>query len=90
MGVVSDRIKDQVVAKIAMQAADLYADALTNMQVGSIKTMWDKVRREGCVCWVCGMELTVVGKVWNQAVLVRRTGIGFSCGTRNKLLDWRW
>lgn len=38
-----DRIKDLVVAKIAMQAADLYADALSNMQVGSIKSMWDKV-----------------------------------------------
>lgn len=38
-----DRIKDQVIAKIAMQAADLYADALSNMQVGSIKSMWDKV-----------------------------------------------
>lgn len=37
-----DRIKDQVIAKIAMQAADLYADALSNMQVGSIKSMWDK------------------------------------------------
>ena len=48
MCVCLDKIKDQVVAKIAMQAADLYADALTNMQVGSIKSMWDKV----CVC-VC-------------------------------------
>ena len=35
-----------MVAKIAMQAADLYADALSNMQVGSIKSMWDKVRLE--------------------------------------------
>ena len=39
----TDRIKDLVIAKIAMQAADLYADALSNMQVGSIKSMWDKV-----------------------------------------------
>lgn len=38
-----DKIKDQVIAKIAMQASDLYADALSNMQVGSVKTMWDKV-----------------------------------------------
>lgn len=38
-----DKIKDQVIAKIAMQASDLYADALSNMQVGSIKSMWDKV-----------------------------------------------
>ena len=46
-----DKIKDHVIAKIAMQAADLYADALTNMQVGNIKSMWDKVRHV-CVC-VC-------------------------------------
>lgn len=38
-----DKIKDQVFAKVAMQAADLYADALSNMQVGSIRSMWDKV-----------------------------------------------
>lgn len=39
----ADRIKDQVMAKLAMQASDLYADALSNMQVGSIKSMWEKV-----------------------------------------------
>lgn len=39
----SDKIKDQVIAKIAMQASDLYADALISMQVGSVKSMWDKV-----------------------------------------------
>lgn len=38
-----DKIKDQVIAKIAMQASDLYADALSNMQVSSVKSMWDKV-----------------------------------------------
>ena len=26
-----------------MQAADLYADAYSNMQVGAVKQMWDKV-----------------------------------------------
>lgn len=41
--VFTDKIKDQVIAKIAMQASDLYADALINMQVGSIKSMWDRV-----------------------------------------------
>jgi hypothetical protein len=45
--VFADKIKDQVIAKIAMQASDLYADALSNMQVGSIKSMWDKVRLWG-------------------------------------------
>ena len=31
------------VAKLAMQASDLYADAYTNMMVAGIKEMWDKV-----------------------------------------------
>ena len=39
----TDKLKDAVIAKIAMQAADLYADAYSNMQVGSVKQMWDKV-----------------------------------------------
>lgn len=37
-----DKLKDNIIAKIAMQAADLYADAYSNMQVGSVKQMWDK------------------------------------------------
>lgn len=45
----SDKIKDQVIAKIAMQASDLYADALISMQVGSVKSMWDKVCNLICV-----------------------------------------
>ena len=39
----SDKLKDAIIAKIAMQAADLYADAYSNMQVGAVKQMWDKV-----------------------------------------------
>ena len=39
----SDKIKDAVIAKIAMQASDLYADAYSNMLVGSVKQQWDKV-----------------------------------------------
>ena len=39
----TDKLKDAIIAKIAMQAADLYADAYSNMQVGSVKQMWDKV-----------------------------------------------
>ena len=31
------------VAKLAMQASDLYADACTNMMVAGVKEMWDKV-----------------------------------------------
>ena len=44
-----DKIKDQVIAKIAMQATDLYADALTNMQAVSVRNMWDKVRASASV-----------------------------------------
>lgn len=55
-----DKIKDQVIAKIAMQAADLYADAITNMQAGSVKSMWDKVQCPvHCVC-MCVWEVCVV------------------------------
>ena len=34
-----------MIAKIAMQAADLYADAYSSMQVGSVKNMWEKVSK---------------------------------------------
>ena len=40
--VVIDKIKSQVVAKLAMQCADLYSEALSNMQVASIKGQWEK------------------------------------------------
>ena len=39
-----DKIKDAVVAKVAMQASDLYADTYSNMHVGSVKQQWEKVR----------------------------------------------
>ena len=39
----SDKIKDAVIAKIAMQASDLSVDAYSNMLVGSVKQQWDKV-----------------------------------------------
>ena len=38
-----DKIKDILIAKIAMQCSDLYAEAYSNMQVGTIKSIWDKV-----------------------------------------------
>ena len=38
-----DKIKDLLIAKIAMQCSDLYADAYSSMQVGSVKPIWDKV-----------------------------------------------
>ena len=47
-----DRIKDMLIAKIAMQCSDLYAEAYSNMQVGTVKAMWEKVCSRVCVC-VC-------------------------------------
>ncbi len=32
-----------MIAKVAMQASDLYADAYSSMHVGSVKQQWDKV-----------------------------------------------
>ena len=40
--VARDKMKPINVAKLAMQASDLYADAYSNMIVGSVKEMWDK------------------------------------------------
>ena len=39
----TDRIKDLLIAKIAMQCSDLYAEAYSNMQVGTVKALWEKV-----------------------------------------------
>ena len=41
-----DKIKDAVVAKVAMQASDLYAEAHSSMAVGTIKAQWDRVSGE--------------------------------------------
>lgn len=40
---VIDKMKDVMVAKVAMQASDLFADAVNNMQVGQVKSLWEKV-----------------------------------------------
>lgn len=31
-----------MIAKLAMQCADLYSEALSNMQIASVKGQWDK------------------------------------------------
>ncbi|KAG1648906.1 Programmed cell death 6-interacting protein [Nymphon striatum] len=38
----ADRMKDAVVAKVAMQCEDLYADAIKQMKRESLKPMWEK------------------------------------------------
>ncbi|XP_064396654.1 programmed cell death 6-interacting protein-like isoform X2 [Halichondria panicea] len=59
-----DKIKDAVVAKVAMQASDLYADAYSNMQVGSVKSMWDK-------SW---LQIVVAKQLYFHAVAQHRLG----------------
>ena len=54
----ADKLKDNIIAKIAMQAADLYADAYSNMQVGSVKQMWDKVRYH--LTWSCDIRYDIM------------------------------
>ena len=38
-----DKMKDVMVAKVSMQASDLFADAANNMLVGQVKSLWEKV-----------------------------------------------
>ena len=41
--IIIDKMKDVMIAKVAMQASDLFADAANNMQVGQVKSLWEKV-----------------------------------------------
>ena len=51
-----------MVAKVAMQASDLFADAANNMQVGQVKSLWEKVWQLGscdpdCKCYnIIGLD----------------------------------
>ena len=38
-----DRMKDAIIAKVAAQCEDLYAEALKQMQKETVRTLWDKV-----------------------------------------------
>lgn len=40
---VSDRMKEGVIAKVAGQCSDLYADAMKLMQLTSIRDLWPRV-----------------------------------------------
>lgn len=48
-----------MIAKVAMQASDLFADAANNMQVGQVKSLWEKVWHFGscdlylALCVIC-------------------------------------
>ena len=35
-------MQDKIIAKLAHQASDLYADTLSSFQQGSVKTQWEK------------------------------------------------
>jgi len=39
----TDKMKPAMVAKLAIQCSDLYADALKLLQLESIKSLWPKV-----------------------------------------------
>ena len=56
---VIDKMKDVMVAKVAMQASDLFADAANNMQVGQVKSLWEKVWHLGS----CDLLLYVICRV---------------------------
>lgn len=53
-------MKDAMVAKVAMQTSDLFADAANNMQVGQVKSLWEKVwhlrSRDLCLCIIIGLD----------------------------------
>ena len=55
----SDKIKEALIAKIAMQCSDLYADAYSSMQVGAVKQIWEKVRGM-CLCVYMGRGMETV------------------------------
>lgn len=39
---VQDKMKDAIVAKLCVQAEDMFADALRQMQRDTVKHLWDK------------------------------------------------
>ena len=41
-----DKMKPAMVAKLAIQCSDLYADAVKLLQLESIKSLWPKVKNE--------------------------------------------
>ena len=61
---VSDRMKEAMVAKVAFQCSELYADALKLMQLHSIKELWPKVNSLHQAQTVIQSVLHVVSVVW--------------------------
>ena len=67
----TDKMKDAMVAKVAMQASDLFADAANNMQVGQVKSLWEKVWQLGscdldlvlCVIYRVGLILWLLSNI---------------------------
>lgn len=84
-----------MIAKIAMQAADLYADALSNMQVGSIKNMWDKVREDyhgSFRYFVCGFVVFYETVCCSKRILIMNvlliSGLDSDSGCKAGLHAW--
>ena len=83
------KIKSQVIAKLAMQCADLYAEALSNMQVGTL------------VFLSCSVGILVESVTCVACRLVRCVGFGTEGGFRLSLpraltsmpwpsISWGW
>lgn len=45
-----DKMNPAMVAKLAMQCSDLYADAVKLLQLESIRSLWPKVNYEHVAC----------------------------------------
>lgn len=45
----TDKMKDGIVSKIAMQCSCYYAEALKLMQIYSVQTIWPKVNLQRCI-----------------------------------------
>ena len=70
-------MKDPVIARIAMQASDLYADAYSTMLVGSVKNQWEKVTG--------GFELLIL---YYLRVHPKRAGFPQSPLSRHTSMGW--
>ena len=55
-----DRMKPVIIAKLAHQCSDLYADAMKMLQLESIKGLWPKVRGHVIECGVLVLELSIM------------------------------
>ena len=70
-------MKDNVVAKLAAHADDLYADVLRAMQRESVRSLWDKV-----------ILSNPLHMFWDKMMDVGRTGCLLCRASRLFTMDW--